>query len=271
MSGQRESDDTLPLECLQGPKHRPAVVDFGHIDGDCYYADQLSIRSETRGNSTVRVKNESRGFHLNNLSYAGPIVMGIGGFIVVAACVMTFEARDSAAKVVPARFKANLNSSIRDRESTMPSHSSSKCLQRLESKRTASSQTGGSSGVYKLDSCKTESEWSPKCEPTGRNALTAAFAQLSLELLENSSFNESRQWPRRKFSEVKLNKSPSAPDLASENTPVQNNGVLVEMIDRLSPDFASKLPNKLAQLEIPHHLVSSAFVKVCNCEAERKR
>lgn len=27
------------------------------------------------------------------------------GFIVVAACVMTFEARDSAAKVVPARFK----------------------------------------------------------------------------------------------------------------------------------------------------------------------
>lgn len=27
------------------------------------------------------------------------------GFIIVAACVMTFEARDSAAKVVPARFK----------------------------------------------------------------------------------------------------------------------------------------------------------------------
>lgn len=29
----------------------------------------------------------------------------LAGFIVVAACVMTFEARDSAAKVVPARFK----------------------------------------------------------------------------------------------------------------------------------------------------------------------
>lgn len=29
------------------------------------------------------------------------------GFIVVASCVMTFEARDSAAKVVPARFKVN--------------------------------------------------------------------------------------------------------------------------------------------------------------------
>lgn len=29
---------------------------------------------------------------------------------MVAACVMTFEARDSAAKVVPARFKMNTNS-----------------------------------------------------------------------------------------------------------------------------------------------------------------
>ena len=31
------------------------------------------------------------------------------GFIVVASCVMTFEARDSAAKVVPARFKLSGN------------------------------------------------------------------------------------------------------------------------------------------------------------------
>lgn len=44
-----------------------------------YYADQLSVVQEVRGNHTVRVKNESRGFHLNNLSYAGPIVMGVGG------------------------------------------------------------------------------------------------------------------------------------------------------------------------------------------------
>ncbi|GAB0096157.1 hypothetical protein DMENIID0001_116340 [Sergentomyia squamirostris] len=70
-----------------------------------YYADHLSVGQEVRGNATVKVKNESRGFHLNNLSYVGPIIMGFGGFIVVAACVMTFEARDSAAKVVPARFK----------------------------------------------------------------------------------------------------------------------------------------------------------------------
>lgn len=44
-----------------------------------YYADQLSIAQETRGNLTVQFKNESRGFHLNNLSYAGPIIMGCGG------------------------------------------------------------------------------------------------------------------------------------------------------------------------------------------------
>lgn len=44
-----------------------------------YYADHLSIAQEVRGNHTVRIKNESRGFHLNNLSYAGPIVMGVGG------------------------------------------------------------------------------------------------------------------------------------------------------------------------------------------------
>ncbi|XP_052847681.1 uncharacterized protein LOC128259386 isoform X2 [Drosophila gunungcola] len=71
-----------------------------------YYADHLSMGSELRGNVTVRVKNDLKGFHLNNFAYVGPIVMGFGGFIVVASCVMTFEARDSAAKVVPARLRA---------------------------------------------------------------------------------------------------------------------------------------------------------------------
>uniref|UniRef100_A0A182YPZ1 Uncharacterized protein n=1 Tax=Anopheles stephensi TaxID=30069 RepID=A0A182YPZ1_ANOST len=72
--------------------------------------------SDVRSNSTstIRVKNEHRGLHLNNLSYVGPIIMGVGGFIVVASCVMTFEARDSAAKVVPARFKLNAQGSARN-------------------------------------------------------------------------------------------------------------------------------------------------------------
>jgi len=37
------------------------------------------VAQEIRGNITVKVKNESRGFHLNNLSYAGPVIMGLGG------------------------------------------------------------------------------------------------------------------------------------------------------------------------------------------------
>lgn len=82
-----------------------------------YFADQLSEAQEIRGNRTIKVKNESRGFHLNNLSYAGPIVMGVGGFIVVAACVMTFEARDSAAKVGPARSRLNQTASIKHTKS----------------------------------------------------------------------------------------------------------------------------------------------------------
>ncbi|XP_062708515.1 uncharacterized protein LOC109426278 [Aedes albopictus] len=76
-----------------------------------YYANNFPSLSDVKSNntSTVRVKNEHRGLHLNNLSYVGPIIMGVGGFIVVASCVMTFEARDSAAKVVPARFKVSSN------------------------------------------------------------------------------------------------------------------------------------------------------------------
>ncbi|XP_031636980.1 uncharacterized protein LOC116349598 isoform X2 [Contarinia nasturtii] len=44
-----------------------------------YYAEHISRHAETRNNSTVRVKTDSKsGIHLHNLSYAGPIVMGCG-------------------------------------------------------------------------------------------------------------------------------------------------------------------------------------------------
>lgn len=56
--------------------HSRKILDFLRKG---YYAEHLSIGQEIRGNATVRVKNESRGFHLNNLSYVGPIVMGFGG------------------------------------------------------------------------------------------------------------------------------------------------------------------------------------------------
>ncbi|XP_055601811.1 serine-rich adhesin for platelets [Uranotaenia lowii] len=82
-----------------------------------YYANNFPSLSDLKSNSTstIRVRNEQRGLHLNNLSYVGPIIMGVGGFIVVASCVMTFEARDSAAKVVPARFKLSGNARTTNR------------------------------------------------------------------------------------------------------------------------------------------------------------
>ncbi|CAN8025984.1 hypothetical protein HPB47_024502 [Ixodes persulcatus] len=73
-----------------------------------FYSDHLSTVEERRGNITVLVKNENRDKHLDSLTYVGPLVMGMGGFIIVATCVMTFEARDtssSSAKLVSAWFK----------------------------------------------------------------------------------------------------------------------------------------------------------------------
>lgn len=43
-----------------------------------YYANDLTI-GEFRNSTSVRIKNEQRGLHLNNLSYLGPIIMGVGG------------------------------------------------------------------------------------------------------------------------------------------------------------------------------------------------
>ncbi|XP_064486401.1 uncharacterized protein LOC135398827 isoform X2 [Ornithodoros turicata] len=73
-----------------------------------FYSDHLATTRERRGNTTVLVKNENFEKHLDSLTYVGPLVMGIGGFIIVATCVMTFEARDtssSSAKFVSAWFK----------------------------------------------------------------------------------------------------------------------------------------------------------------------
>lgn len=60
-----------------------------------FYSDHLSTVEERRGNSTVLIKNENRDWQLDSLTYLGPMVMGLGGFIIVATCVMTFEARES--------------------------------------------------------------------------------------------------------------------------------------------------------------------------------
>ncbi|XP_003489663.2 uncharacterized protein LOC100741224 [Bombus impatiens] len=156
-----------------------------------YFADQLSVAQEIRGNLTIRVKNESRGFHLNNLSYAGPIVMGVGGFIVVAACVMTFEARDNAAKVVPARFRFNQTSTIKN-------------TRNQRNRRSTSSQT--TKWDHQLGVFKVNRSPSPSIHEVSRKQLTAEFLQFSKELSEKQTGHS-------------IKKSPSAPTLIEKKSP----------------------------------------------------
>ncbi|XP_015602998.1 uncharacterized protein LOC107271469 isoform X2 [Cephus cinctus] len=156
-----------------------------------YYADQLSVAQEVRGNLTVKVKNESRGFHLNNLSYAGPIVMGVGGFIVVAACVMTFEARDSAAKVVPARFRFNQNTPIKTAKSQ-------------RSRRSTSCQT--SRWDHQLGLFRVNRSPSPSLHDSSRKQLTVDLMKFSRNLHDKRTSHP-------------IKKSPSAPSLIEKRSP----------------------------------------------------
>lgn len=43
-----------------------------------YYSQDFML-SEFRNNTTIRVKNDQRGLHLNNMAYLGPVIMGVGG------------------------------------------------------------------------------------------------------------------------------------------------------------------------------------------------
>lgn len=91
-----------------------------------FYSDHLSTVELTKGNTTIWVKNESKDSHLGSLTYLGPVVMGIGGFIIVAACVMTFEARDTAAKIVPIWFRRTRIHIVSGGSGSTPSGRSSK-------------------------------------------------------------------------------------------------------------------------------------------------
>lgn len=54
-----------------------------------YYSNDFAL-GELRNNSTVRIKHEQRGLHLNNLSYMGPIIMGVGGELRDYSIVVRF-------------------------------------------------------------------------------------------------------------------------------------------------------------------------------------
>ncbi|EDW49974.1 GM14361 [Drosophila sechellia] len=165
-----------------------------------YYADHLSMGSELRGNVTVRVKNDLKGFHLNNFAYVGPIVMGFGGFIVVASCVMTFEARDSAAKVVPARLRAGGGGSSKN-----PSRSnqgSSASQRRGMGAQYQSSRWDQHFGVFRSSPGDPHQQPQTACistthphqhshpqQPFDREALTAELVQFSRSLSASQSLS----------------------------------------------------------------------------------
>ncbi|XP_065087756.1 uncharacterized protein LOC135709391 [Ochlerotatus camptorhynchus] len=171
-----------------------------------YYANNFPSLSDVKSNSTstIRVKNEHRGLHLNNLSYVGPIIMGVGGFIVVASCVMTFEARDSAAKVVPARFKLSGNTRNASRSNA--------------SRRSTTATNGPASGV--TQSARWEQHLgvfrtSPAVEQVpDRKALTAALVHFSRALGTPKATHQSPHESRR------VSRSGSEPNLSDDKLTV---------------------------------------------------
>ncbi|XP_012226676.1 uncharacterized protein [Linepithema humile] len=204
-----------------------------------YYADQLSVAQEIRGNVTVNVKNESRGFHLNNLSYAGPVVMGLGGFIVVAACVMTFEARDSAAKVVPARYRFNQTSTLRTSKNQ-------------RNRRSTSSQT--TKWDHQLGLFRVNRSPSPSTHEVSRKQLTAEFMQFSKDLQEKGMAHS-------------IKKSPSAPTLIDKKSPRRRSPKYAgcsllnpELLQRhaLSVDNPSYSPHQISRESLEHQKMNGS-------------
>lgn len=68
-----------------------------------YYANDFAL-GEFRSNTTVRIKNDQRGLHLNNLSYMGPIIMGVGGKVKQTTLLSVIQVTySSRRKCIPSR------------------------------------------------------------------------------------------------------------------------------------------------------------------------
>lgn len=157
------------------------------------------------------------------------------GFIVVAACVMTFEARDSAAKVVPARFKMSTTGpppGVCPHSSTLRSGHGSL---RTAGSQTAGTMTSGSHhghhgslhGTHHSDHHR---HHGGHHHASDRHALTQSFVQFSRGLaleskklghrknIQGSSPSGTRS-NSLKVPQGSINRSPSAPDLVLEKVP----------------------------------------------------
>ncbi|XP_042903585.1 uncharacterized protein [Parasteatoda tepidariorum] len=55
-----------------------------------FYADTFAVQEHVDDvtNKTMTVVNEQLKMHLHNLTYVGPVLMGLGGMMIVAACVL---------------------------------------------------------------------------------------------------------------------------------------------------------------------------------------
>ncbi|KAH7646572.1 hypothetical protein HUG17_2110 [Dermatophagoides farinae] len=61
-----------------------------------FFADSLALEPIQLNNGTYTTTiNKDTKLHLHNMTYVGPVIMGLGFIVIVAACVLTFEVRDT--------------------------------------------------------------------------------------------------------------------------------------------------------------------------------
>ncbi len=65
-----------------------------------YFATTTTMQRTVNGTEIVISRNSSMQFHIKNLTFVGPIFMGIGAFMIVVACVVVFETRDKVLDIL---------------------------------------------------------------------------------------------------------------------------------------------------------------------------
>ncbi|KMQ87413.1 transmembrane protein 200a [Lasius niger] len=169
--------------------------------------------------------------------------MMFAGFIVVAACVMTFEARDSAAKVVPARYRFNQASTLKGSKSQ-------------RNRRSTSSQT--TKWDHQLGLFRVNRSPSPSTHEVSRKQLTAEFMQFSKDLREKGVAHS-------------IKKSPSAPTLVDKKSPRRRSPKYAgcsllnpELLQRhaLSVDNPSYSPHQISRESLEHQKMSGSQVSM---------
>lgn len=68
-----------------------------------FYADHFAVQQQLDEgtNTTTTVVNEHLKLHLHNLTYVGPVFMGLGGMMIVAACVLIDAQQEEPPKGAP--------------------------------------------------------------------------------------------------------------------------------------------------------------------------